>query len=181
MSFQAYLDTVKAKTGKTPDDFKRLAAEKGLNTYKDLIAWLTAEYGLGIGHARAISSVILYSDDPKTTHDEDIAKQFAGGKAGWREPFDDLWEKVHEFGSDVTTATTKSYISLLRNVKKFGIVQVTSKAMDIGIKLKGVPVRDRFTEAGAWNSMVTHRVRIDDPKQIDAELIAWLHDAYEKA
>ena len=29
MSFQGYLNTIKAKTGKGPDDFRRLAAEKG--------------------------------------------------------------------------------------------------------------------------------------------------------
>ncbi len=29
MSFQAYLDTIKAKTGKGPDDFKALAADRG--------------------------------------------------------------------------------------------------------------------------------------------------------
>ena len=29
MSFQAYLDTIKKKTGKTPDDFRVLAEQKG--------------------------------------------------------------------------------------------------------------------------------------------------------
>jgi hypothetical protein len=28
MSFQAYLDNIKAKTGKTPEDFKKLAEKK---------------------------------------------------------------------------------------------------------------------------------------------------------
>jgi Domain of unknown function (DUF4287) len=31
MSFQAYLDAVKAKTGKTPADFAKLASQKELN------------------------------------------------------------------------------------------------------------------------------------------------------
>ena len=30
MSFQAYLKNIKAKTGKTPEDFKKLAEKKGL-------------------------------------------------------------------------------------------------------------------------------------------------------
>jgi Domain of unknown function (DUF4287) len=38
MSFQAYLDTVKAKTGKTPDDFKKLAAEQGLAKHGEIVA-----------------------------------------------------------------------------------------------------------------------------------------------
>ena len=30
MSFQAYLDTIQARTAKTPDDFRELAEERGL-------------------------------------------------------------------------------------------------------------------------------------------------------
>lgn len=30
MSFQAYIDNIKAKTGKTPEDFKKIATKKGL-------------------------------------------------------------------------------------------------------------------------------------------------------
>lgn len=29
MTYQAYLDNIQAKTGKTPEDFKALAAKKG--------------------------------------------------------------------------------------------------------------------------------------------------------
>jgi hypothetical protein len=63
MSFQAYLDNITAKTGKTPDDFKKLAEEKGfmvegkLNpTTKatEITNWLKEEFELGHGHAMAI-------------------------------------------------------------------------------------------------------------------------------
>ena len=30
MTFQAYIDNIETKTGKTPEDFKRLAEQKGL-------------------------------------------------------------------------------------------------------------------------------------------------------
>ena len=33
---------------------------------------------------------------------------------------------------------------------------------------------------GSWNNMVTHRVRISNPKQIDKELLAWLQKAYKQ-
>lgn len=58
MSFQAYLDKVEELTGKTPNDFVALAKEKDLTQSKDIIAWLKADYGLGLGHARAIDHVI---------------------------------------------------------------------------------------------------------------------------
>ena len=63
MSFQAYLDNIHAKTGKTPADFKLLAEEKGF--LKDgaiqkhikateITNWLKEEFDLGHGHAMAI-------------------------------------------------------------------------------------------------------------------------------
>ena len=63
MSFQAYIDNIKAKTGKSPDDFKKLAEKKGfmqkgkLNPAikaGEITAWLKEEFELGHGHAMAI-------------------------------------------------------------------------------------------------------------------------------
>ncbi len=58
MSFQAYLDKVEDLTGKTPNDFIAMAKEKNLTQSKDIIAWIKADYGLGLGHARSIDYVI---------------------------------------------------------------------------------------------------------------------------
>jgi hypothetical protein len=63
MSFQAYIDNIKIKTGKSPDDFKNLAEEKGflkdgqlVKTVKatEITNWLKEEFQLGHGHAMAI-------------------------------------------------------------------------------------------------------------------------------
>lgn len=67
MSFQAYLENIKAKTGKGPEDFRQLAAEKGFtdgNTIKDgvkagtIVQWLKDDFGLGHGHAMAIYALL---------------------------------------------------------------------------------------------------------------------------
>lgn len=66
MSFQAYIDNIKAKTGKTPDDFKKLAEEKGflqngqlVKTVKatEITNWLKEEFELGYGHAMAVYAI----------------------------------------------------------------------------------------------------------------------------
>ena len=58
MSFQAYIDNIKAKTGKTPEDFEKLAEKKGLLKPEvkamEIVAWLKKHHGLGRGHAMAI-------------------------------------------------------------------------------------------------------------------------------
>ncbi|WGM48892.1 hypothetical protein KOAAANKH_03806 [Brevundimonas sp. NIBR10] len=63
MSFQAYLDNIQAKTGKTADDFAALATRKGFVADGDLapgvkagqiVDWLKTDFDLGHGHAMAL-------------------------------------------------------------------------------------------------------------------------------
>jgi len=67
MSFQAYLNTIKSKTGKGPDDFRRMAEEKGFSQDGQLkpeikagkiVDWLKDEFDLGHGHAMAIYALL---------------------------------------------------------------------------------------------------------------------------
>ena len=67
MSFQAYLDNIKAKTGKTPDDFRIIAREKGFVDggtiapgvkATQITDWLKSEFALGHGHAMAIYALL---------------------------------------------------------------------------------------------------------------------------
>ncbi len=61
VTFQAYLDNIKAKTGKTPEDFKALAEEDGIYAPDmragDLVDWLNGRFDLGRGHSMAIWAV----------------------------------------------------------------------------------------------------------------------------
>jgi hypothetical protein len=58
MSFQAYLDNIEEKTGRTPREFIAEARKKKLTESRYIIAWLKKDYGLGLGHARALDYVI---------------------------------------------------------------------------------------------------------------------------
>jgi predicted transport protein len=181
MSFQAYLDNIKAKTGKTPDDFRKLAQQKGLTKHGDIIKWLKEDFELGHGHANAIAAVLLKSESFKASKDDKVAKLFTGKKEVWHKTYDTLMDKVNTFGDDISIAPTESYISLLKNKKKFAILQPSSERLDIGIKLKGTNAGGRLEPAGSWNTMVTHRVKISDAKELDKEVLTWLKQAYDKA
>jgi len=178
-AFQSYLDNIKAKTGKTPEDFRALAKAKGLTKAGEIVAWLKQDFGLGYGHAGAIWQVIGHADDVKASPDARLAKLFAGKKVVWRKSYDALATKIAKFGPDVEVAPNLTYINLCRGSKKFAIVQIMAERLDIGIKLKGVKPTERLEAAGSWNTMVTHRVRISDPKQINAEVLARLNQAYD--
>lgn len=58
MSFQAYIDNITAKTGKTPEQIREDALSAGI-IVEDIKAttftnWLKTEYGLGHGHAMSM-------------------------------------------------------------------------------------------------------------------------------
>ena len=110
-----------------------------------------------------------------------IDQQYSGGKVDLRQSYDVLIEAVKGFGVDVGIAPKKAYVSL-RCSKQFAIVQPsTKKRIDIGVNLKGFDSNDRLVPSGSFNTMVTHRVRITDKNQVNAELIKWLKQAYETA
>jgi len=54
MTYKAYIDKIKAKTGKDPEVFRRDAAKLGFTKYGELLKWLKTDCGLGHGHANAI-------------------------------------------------------------------------------------------------------------------------------
>mgnify|MGYP005812894325 CR=1 FL=1 len=67
MSFQAYLDNIEAKTGKSPSDFIEMAESKGFTENgkiksdvkaTQITDWLKQEFELGHGHAMAIYALL---------------------------------------------------------------------------------------------------------------------------
>jgi hypothetical protein len=67
MSFQAYLDNIRARTGNGPEDFRRWANARGLLRdgalradvkVGSVVAWLREDFALGHGHAMAIVAVL---------------------------------------------------------------------------------------------------------------------------
>jgi len=67
MSFQGYLKTIQTKTGKSPDDFRKLAQLKGFTVQGvlkeevkagEITKWMAEEFSLGQGHAMAIYALL---------------------------------------------------------------------------------------------------------------------------
>lgn len=87
MSFQAYLDAVEDKTGKTPRALVEEAVRRGYSAPDVkagvIIDWLKTEYGLGRGHAMALVHVV--KNGPK------ISGRHVGSSGSHRDATDTLW------------------------------------------------------------------------------------------
>jgi hypothetical protein len=72
MSFQAYLDTIKLKTGKTPEEIHIIAKQKGVLIPNlkaaDWVLWIQNEFVLGRGHAMALWGYFLDKGWIQTKH-----------------------------------------------------------------------------------------------------------------
>lgn len=72
MSFQAYLDNIEAKTGKSPEEFIQIAHGKGFDKPEvkpgEIVAWLAEDYQLGRGHAMALVHVIKHGSKISDKH-----------------------------------------------------------------------------------------------------------------
>jgi hypothetical protein len=184
MSMQAYLDTIRAKTGMGPDDFKALAEQKGLAGAKaaPVLAWLKADYGLGQGHAMALWATMKANGAPiRPSPQARIDALFSGAKAAWRPVYDSLLATARTYGDDVGVAPTDSYVSLVRGKGKIAIVKPGASFLDLGFKRPGVAATPRFAPAAGWNDMLTHRARLKAGETPDDEIRAWLRAAYDAA
>jgi Domain of unknown function (DUF4287) len=72
MSFQAYLDAIEDKTGKTPMELLSEARGRGLDApgvkAGQIVEWLKNDYVLGRGHAMAMVHVIQQGDTISEKH-----------------------------------------------------------------------------------------------------------------
>jgi hypothetical protein len=173
---------MKEKTGKTLEQWIQVAKASKLAKHGEIVKHLKSDHGMTHGFANLVAHKTLASDAGSAASADDLIDgQYAGPKAELRPIYDAILEATAKFGKDVEIAPKKAYVSLRRS-KQFAIVQPTTKTrVDVGINLRGTDPTDRLEASGSFNSMVTHRVRVEHAKQVDKQLVAWLKEAYQNA
>jgi len=172
---------LKEKTGKTLAQWLKITKAAKLEKHGQIVKLLKADHGMTHGFANLIAHKTLAEGKPKSGGDDLIAAQYAGPKSDLRPIYDALLVAINKLGKDVEVAPKKAYVSLRRN-KQFAIIQPSTKTrVDVGLNLKGEPATDRLEASGSFNAMVSHRVRLESTKDVDAQLKKWLKLAYEKS
>lgn len=181
-ALNSMIANLKEKTGKTLDEWVKVANGAKLAKHGEIVKFLKTEHGLGHGYANLVAQTALQGATPEFSGGEDlVAAQYAGAKAGLRPIYDALIAATGKFGPDVEVSPKKTYVSLRRS-KQFALIQPsTATRVDVGINLKGVEPAGRLEKSGSFNAMVSHRVRVESEKDVDKELIGWLKQAYESA
>jgi len=180
-AMETMVRNLKEKTGKTLEQWVKLAAATKLAKHGELVKLLKGEHGLTHGYANLVAHKTLASDASAFDAGDLVAAQYSGAKAGLKPIYDRLMAAVGQFGGDVEVAPKKAYVSLRRS-KQFAIIQPsTATRLDVGINLKGTAPTARLEASGSFNAMVSHRVRLARREDVDKELIGWLKNAYDAA
>lgn len=180
---QSMIRNLEEKTGRTIAEWVGLTRGLGDLKHGQLVKALKEEHGLTHGYANLVVHVARESPalQPQTGDVDLVAAQYADAKEALLPIYEAVARAVNGFGPDVVLAPKKAYVSLRRS-KQFAIVQPSTKTrVDVGINLKGVAPAGRLEVAGSFNSMVSHRVKLSSPSEVDAELVAWLRQAYDQA
>jgi predicted transport protein len=176
------IDNLPDRTGRSLDQWLRILAGQTFEKHGEIVNWLKSEHAVTHGFA----NLIAHMHRDATAGDSGVSvdlveEQYNGPKTALRPIYDEIIKVVSALGNDVEIAPKKAYVSLRRN-KQFALVQPSTKTrIDVGINLKGHPSTERLEESGSFSAMVSHRVRVTDIKEVNAELQSWLKKAYESA
>ena len=175
------METMKANllknTGKSLDQWANLVRQSGIAKHGDQMKLLKETHGLGHGYANLVCAAAKGALD--VPEDDLLSGQFAG-KEALRPIYDALEAFAKGLGKDVEISPKKTSVAFRRS-KNFAVTTPASKTrLDLGLNLKGHPGTDRLLTEKA-GSMCTHKVKLESARDIDAEVKAWLKEAYAKA
>ena len=169
------------KTGKTLEQWLTITSKSGLAKHGEIVKLLKSDHGMTHGFANLVAHKTLKSDAGSATGSADlVSAQYSGPKAGLKPIYDALIAAIGKLDG-VEVSPKKTYVSLRRS-KQFAIVQPSTKTrVDLGLNLKGEPAQGRLEASGSFNSMVSHRVRLEKPTDVDRDVVAWLKQAWAMA
>ena len=110
-----------------------------------------------------------------------VEAMFAGPRAGLRPVYERLLELGFHMGPDVKACPCQTIVPLYRHHVFAQVKPATHTRIDFGLALGARKATGRLIDTGGYakKDRITHRIPITGVDEIDAEVEAWLHKAYE--
>ena len=182
-AMQTQLDNIQKKTGKSFDELAAIIHQSGFSKHGEIRDYLKRQLGLGHGDANALVHAVLKSDGQRAAEgkgeDAVLDEIYSGAKAVFRPIHEKLMKEINAFG-EFEIAPKKGYVSLRRK-KQFAMIgPKTNTRFEVGINARDLKKSSRLI-GQPKGSMCNYIVNLNDVKEVDAELVAWLKSAYEGA
>jgi predicted transport protein len=155
-------------------ELKVMIGESGLTKAGEIREMLKRDLKMDQVDAEVLTMLVTQaiSEDP-------LGDIYSGAKAALRPIHEKLMAAISEFGP-FETAPKKTYISLRRKKQFATIGPATNSRVEVGMNMKGVKVTERLV-AVPPGGICQYKVKLEDVKEVDKELIAWIRQAYEAA
>jgi len=182
---ETQLNNIQKKTGKSFAELAEVIHQSGLSKHSEIRAMLQADLGLSYGDANALGLLVKKNDQALaaqssgTASTDPLDEIYSGAKAALRPIHEQIITALASFG-EYATAPKKGYVSLRRK-KQFAMLGPATKSeVELGLNVKGLPASARLKEQPA-GSMCNYTVRLNQSEAVDAELLAWLRQAFDSA
>jgi hypothetical protein len=185
------LRNIQTRIGKSIADLHQAVAASGLTKTGERRSWLMEHFKLGYGDANAVALSMGkplpdLGAEPSAGASPAVASQadpldslYTGAKAHLRPVHEAVMQFVRTLGSH-EAAPKKTYVSLRRK-KQFAMVgPATRDSVEIGLNLKGLTAHPRLTLLPP-GGMCQATLRIGSAAEVDAQLEAWLKQAFDAA
>ncbi len=168
------------KTGYTLDHWIKVVKSTGLEKHKAIMDHLKSEHGFTHGFANFVALKSREADAGSIDDNTLLDNQYKG-KEVLKSIYELLLAEIQKFGSDITITPKKDSVSLIRK-RQFALIKPATKTrIDLGLKIKDKPNEGRLEGSGPFGTMCTHRVKIEQLQDLDAEVLGWLREAYEQS
>ncbi len=187
---QDWVAGLKAKTGRSLEEWVRFVKASAPPTEKERRDWLKKNHDLGTNAAWWIAERAEGKggddSDPKAylkAAAKYVEDMYAGGKAGLRPLHDRIITVARKLGKDVKVCPCKTIVPFYRSHVFAEIKPSTRTRIDLGLALaksKGkLPKRLIDTGGLAKKNRITHRIEITSVEDVDEEVLRWLQTAYD--
>lgn len=180
-AIQTQITNIEKSTGKKLDEWITVVNKSGFAKHGELVSFLKEKHGFTHGNANTIVHFAKQSHAGAAESSDDLITTQYKGKENLKHWYDKIMADVQKFGKDIEISPKKAYVSLVRK-KQFAIIQPSTKTrLDVGLNIKGVAATGNVEDGKSWNAMCTHRIKIEDEKTVNKDLINWIKQAYEQA
>lgn len=178
---QTQIANIEKNTGKKLNDWIAIVNKSGFLKHGELVNFLKEKHGFTHGNANVVVHFAKQSHAGAAENSDDLIVSQYKGKENLKPWYDKIMADVNKFGKDIEIAPKKAYVSLRRK-KQFAILQPSTKdRLDVCLNIKGIAPSGNVEEGAKWNAMCTHRIRVEDEKTINKDLIGWIKKAYDQA
>jgi len=176
-----FIQSAKAKTGKTLEQWLSLVKQKGLKKQMEILNWLKQEHALN--HMQAAFVAGIYLNDSKPVYQNEsslLDNQFVKAE-GMRNLFEQVSSAILQEFPEATMIAKKTYVSFTAS-REFAAINIKPKELRIGFDLGDVATNEILQKAKLTGPMprISHMVTVTQKDQLNKNVLEYLRHSFNR-